>query len=412
MHVCLVALNALPAIDPEVAGPIGGVETRAWQFARGLARQPATQVTLVVRHHRSREPFVREGVRVVPIIDRMYPVWQDVGTAIVREAGFPGVRLRQFHPRLLWQVPAAAIDRLIFGKRYATTRPDAAIQRIGGDIYMTFGVQTHSLRVIRSAEAIGRPTLLMLGSDGDLDPLFLRGTAGFDPYGTAAAVGRAIIREASRIVAQTPSQQQTLSRDFHRSAMVVRNPMDVPAWERGLATATMPEELAGADGYVLWVGRAEALHKRPQLCIALAEQCPALTFVMVLNPRDSAVEELVRRAAPGNVRIMRQVPFEQMPALFRQASVFLSTSSLEGFPNVFLQSAVSGVPIVSLEVGAEFLTAAEAGELCSGRSRGCGQCAERYVNLTAEQRAAGTKTSGYVIEHHGLERQSSMLRVC
>src|SRR5690606_10689364 len=65
-RVCMVALHALPAIDPSVARPVGGTETRAWTFARGLAQRECCDVSFVVRADRPREPFQQESVTIVP----------------------------------------------------------------------------------------------------------------------------------------------------------------------------------------------------------------------------------------------------------------------------------------------------------------------------------------------------------
>lgn len=409
MDVVLVALNALPAIDPAVPGPIGGIETRAWLFARGLAREPKVHVAVVVRSPQEPPRTEYDGVGVITLVDPMYPVWQSIGQSLSRRPRFPWVSLRRWDWRLVWQLPLAVIDRLRRGRAYSSDRADTRLSALRPDVYVTFGVQTHSATVIRSAREAGRPCVLFLGSDGDLDPLFEAGGSGRDPYGTEAATGRFILQSADAVIVQTEHQQELLRERFGRESTLIRNPIDVAAWDAGMQRPADPTVIGGWERYVLWVGRAEDLHKRPQLCLELARRCPAVRFLMILNPRDAAVEARIRREAPSNVRIVPRVPAEQMPSLFARAAAFLSTSQLEGFPNVFLQAALSGVPIVSLEVGAEFLRESGAGTNCDGDLETACQALDALWSTSARDSSRIAHVRSYVIARHALAEQSHRL---
>lgn len=411
MQVCLVALNAYPAIDPQVPGPIGGIETRSWMLARGLATRPEMQVQFVIRHHASARQPVDDGVELITLVDPLYPHWQKLGHSLERRGGFPWVRVKRFDPRLLWLIPRLALDRLIRGRVYAADSPDQRLIDLSPDVYATFGVQTHSAVVIRSAHAAGRSAVLFLGSDGDLDPLFEPGGIGVDPYGTRADVGRFILQSADLIIAQTPDQQLRLKSAFGLESRLLPNPIDVGAWDAGRSLPLDSQYATGLDRYVLWVGRAEEVHKRPQVCLTIAEACPDVKFLLVMNPRDSVVESRIRAAAPPNVRIVDRVPFPQMPALFAKAAAFLSTSRLEGFPNVFLQAAASGTPIVSLEVGNEFLRTARAGVCTHGNRAAAAETVTRIWNRQPLTEVDFASARAFVLEHHDLPTQIDRLLV-
>lgn len=407
MRFCLTALNAYPVVDPLAEGPIGGVETRAWLLARGLARQSDLAVQFVVRYHQPLRLSRVEGVELVPLIDPLYPLWQTFGTCVERTAAFPWIRLRRWDWRLAWRLPRLAVDRLIRGRVYASDRPDPRLIQLQSDVYGTFGVQTHSAVVIRSAHAARRPAVLFLGSDGDLDPIFEAGGAARDPYGTRADVGRFILQTADLIIAQTEDQQRRVRDRFGRQAEVLPNPIDVDEWEAALRQSPEASVAAGLDRYVLWVGRAEAVHKRPQLCLEVARLCPDVSFLMILNPREAGVEEEIRRTAPANVRIVDRVPVPQMPAVFRRAALLLNTSRLEGFPNVFLQAALSGAPIASLEVGEEFLRSSGAGECFHGHVDALAAAVKQWWSHPPTTGAASA--ARYVRERHGLAEQAARL---
>jgi len=409
VHICLVALNAYPAIDPLVAGPIGGIETRSWMIARGLAARSGIDVQFVLRHHTQPRQLEYDGVRLVPLVDPLYGVWQSAAQAVERRTGFPWVRIKRWSPRLLWQLPRLAVDRLRRGRVYAADAPDSRLVAVGADVYATFGVQTHSSVVIRSAHEAGRPAILFLGSDGDLDSMFKPGGTGVDPYGTRAEVGRDILQSADVIVAQTESQQHRLRDLFGRESVLIRNPIDVAAWDREMQSPIDEFAVSGLERYVLWVGRAEELHKRPQLCLELARRCPEVQFLMILNPRDPAVETKIRATAPGNVRIVERIPFPQMPAIYTRAALLLNTSQLEGFPNVFLQASLSRIPIVSLEVGNEYLSEARAGRCSDGDLTAAAEFIRNDWSGGANDRFDADRARTYVTQRHAIDTQIDRL---
>jgi hypothetical protein len=376
LRACLVALNAYPVLEPDLARGVGGIETRAWMFARGLTRYAGAHVQFVVRHTRPPRRDTVEGVRIVPLIDRLFEMRAAVGMCVSRRAGFPWLKVHRWPPSLFWQLPIIAAERALRGGARDPWQPDPRLSAIDADVFCTFGVQTHSATVIESARASGIPAVLMLGSDGDLDPEYTPDSSFVSPYGDRGDVCWRILQEADAIVAQTVEQQQTLRERFGRESVVLANPIDVEEWDAGLSQQPQAEDTAGLQRYALWIGRADAVHKRPQLCVELARLCPEIPFLLVMNPRDRELEVRLRGAAPSNVRFVSSVPFSRMPAVFSKAAMLVNTSLLEGFPNTFLQAGLSRVPIASLQVGERFL-----GEL------GCGV----FANGDQDRLVAGVK---------------------
>lgn len=409
LRVCIVALHALPAIDPGLNRPVGGTETRAWTFARGLVQTGQCDVSFFVRADRPRRGFLAAGVSVVPRVDRLYGLYESVGRCVERSPDFPKVRLRNWEWPLLWRVPLLAACRMVGAGTGSPWTPERCFMNHEADIFCTFGVQANSARVIASAQATGRPAVLMIGSDGDLDARYQAGSDYVSPYGDVAGVCHQILHRADEIVVQTPEQQRLLADRFGRTGPIIANPIDLAEWDRG-RNAPVPEEITGGlNRYALWIGRAESLHKRPETLLEIARLCPAVDFLMIMNPRDRTVEKRVYDLRPPNVRIVPQVPFDLIPAVFNRSAVFVSTSALEGFPNVFLQAAASGVPIASLHVGDRFLQAA-----------GCGECSQGDVpRLAAYIRSlwdrspdldhSATDARAYVAAEHGLSVQSVRL---
>ncbi|MEZ6145758.1 MAG: glycosyltransferase family 4 protein [Planctomycetaceae bacterium] len=409
MRVCVVALHALPAIDVSLNRPVGGTETRAWTFARGLAATGDVKVRFVVRADRPREPFRQENVDVIPMRDRLYSLYESVGRCIEKSPSFPGLRLRRWDWKLIWQVPILAICRLIEGKRRDPWRVDPFYVDQPVDLFCTFGVQANSARVIAAAHASGRKTVLVIGSDGDLDERYTAGSTYVSPYGDVGGVCYDILQRTDAIIAQTDIQQRWLLERFGRESTVIPNPIDLDRWDEQLQSEIPAEMTGGLDRYVLWVGRAESEHKRPELLLEVARLCPDVEFLMILNPRDRTVEERIQSEAPSNVKIVPKVPFDRMPAVFERAAVFVSTSSLEGFPNVFLQAAATGVPIASLEVCREFLESSRAGLWTDGDMTKLADFIRSNWRNRSEAREIGTCGRSYVADNHGLRTQADRL---
>ena len=409
IKVCCLAYDAYPAIEPGAAGLFGGTETRAWDFARGLATQPDVQVSFVVRR---REPLLRDeyaGVQILRRVDRLYHHRFAVAQQLELKRGWPPIRVRRWSPQLLWQVPLLAAVELPRRRHRHTPRPDRFLRAVSADVFCCFGVGKNSADAIATAQATGRASVLMLGSDGDLDPRFTATSQHKTMFRESGRVCYYALTHADAIVAQTVQQQDWLRDRFGRSSTVIANPIDLAAWDTGIRTAPPLPELAGLTNYALWIGRADADSKRPLLCVEIARRCPETPFVLILNPRDAEVERQVRATAPPNVHIVSRVPFAQMPAVFRAAAVFVNTSAFEGFPNVFLQACASGVPIASVEVGSDFLDKAGCGHCAAGDPN---QLADFICRLTGKpdfRKQLGDAGRRYVTQHHALPARAAEL---
>ncbi|MEZ6056181.1 MAG: glycosyltransferase family 4 protein [Planctomycetaceae bacterium] len=408
MQVCFVALNALPAIDPTIPGPIGGIETRSWTLARSIAQSPDVELRFAIRHHGRVRTTHYSGVTIVPMIDRLLSLRHAVATRVDVVPTFPFLKLKQWSWNLLWQMPLLAICRPFKPRPPATPQPLPALRNLPTDLFCTFGVQSTSAQVVATGRAIGKPVVLMLGSDGDLHPLFQQETDERDQYGTSGRIGRYTLLNADLIVVQSATQQKRLRDEFSRDSLLIENPIDVPRWQAGLQQPVDPHMTRGLDRYVLWVGRSDTGPKRPEECLEIARRCPNVHFLMVLNPYDPIVERHIHQTAPPNVRIIERVPFEEMPKLFKQAAIFLNTSSFEGFPNTFLQSAITGIPVGSLVVMGDYLREIDLGFCADGDLDALAQFVQQSWDTPREAERVDAVRQR-VIERHALARQSQKL---
>lgn len=401
LRVAFLAYHAYPVIEPAAEGVFGGTETRAWTLARALARRTDLAVSLVVYARRPIRQPVCQGVRIVRRHEPLYWVRQAVGRHVEILGRFPWVRFRSFSPGLLWQMPLCAVLRA-FRCPPDPCRPDQFLQGLEADVLLGFGVHRQSAAAVATAKATGRRSVVFLGADSDLDPRYTPDSTYVSPYGERGAVCWYALHHADRIVVQTAWQQATLAERFGREALRLPNPIDLEAWDASQASEPSPPAVPHLPRYALWVGRADSFHKRPLLCLDVARRCPEVPFLLVVNPREPAVEEQLRRQRPGNVRLVERVPFADMPRVFRRAGVYVNTSApgYEGFPNVFLQAAASRVPIASLELDADFVSRSGAGRVAGGDVQRLAEFVRRMWHHPAEASAVGQQGRRFVQQHH------------
>ncbi len=369
MRVCFVCHHAYPLFDARFRAPIGGAETHAWMLATGLSRQPGFEVHFVVQAPLWFRRKQMAGITVWNLGDVFDPQRRFVSDHVEVLGRRPWLRVRKWKPSLVWKIPLLAGVRLFRGRSRPPLEAHPVYDRIAAEVVCCFGVSRHAATAIASARRQGAKTLLFLESNNDLDERFTAGSNYITPYGETGEVCHYVLESADRIIAQTAHQQELLLQRRGRTAERLPNAIDLAWWDRMSQTNSRVLQEHGISGpYALWIGRADRFHKRPDLGLELARKCPAVPFVMILNPGDAEIERRIRADAPANVSIVPRVPFEDMPAVFAGAAVYLSTGSkhYEGSPNVFLQSAASGVPVLSLEVSTEVLEESGCGKTADG----------------------------------------------
>ncbi|MES1263844.1 MAG: glycosyltransferase family 4 protein, partial [Peristeroidobacter soli] len=233
--------------------------------------------------------------------------------AHTRGGGIPGLRF--FHPR--------------------ATRLLSALIAADADVYYQSPAGAYTGITAWFCRATGRQFIFRVASDSDCEKehgriQFWRDRKLYN-YG---------LHRADFVAAQTDFQAQLL-RENHGIESAVLNMMVEPP-RNGL-----PVE---KDIDVLWLSNLRAL-KRPELALELARQLPRVNFVLAGGPMPGGETyfEDVRAAAARlpNVTMHGSVRYADSGTLFDRAKIFLNTSSIEGFPNTFLQAWIRGVPVVS-----------------------------------------------------------------
>lgn len=356
MRVCFVAENAWPVVSKRSKLPFGGMETQAWAFARCLQQMNCCEVSFAVS---SPERFREETHAGISVFNRrafFEHVRRQVSQHCVIQHSWPPLRIRRWSKSLLWQLPLLLLRRL-FGSADDESQSIAAFYAdLPVDIVIAFGVSSLTTRIVEAARASGKRTVISCASNDDLRSEYRSDSEYVNAYGDSGPVLARGLLAADRVFVQTPWQQKIAAANLKLKAAVLPNPVD-EEWQRwaGQSEYLLADLVRRypqlSKNFVLWTGRTERFHKRPEMAFDVARRLPHHQFVMVLNVTDPVYAKELDLKRPLNILVLPAMPHAQFVALMSRATAFLSTGSrqYEGFPNVFLQAGMLGVPVVSAD---------------------------------------------------------------
>lgn len=155
---------------------------------------------------------------------------------------------------------------------------------------------------------------------------------------------------------------------------------------------------------VLWVSRFKDI-KQPDLVVKLAEDLPAIEFVMVGGANDIELYNSIEQKAKelDNVSFEGYVPHAEIGQYYKKADVFLNTAKEEGFPNTFLEAWAYNTPVISLNANPDkIITENEIGFVANGSLENAREMLKKCNidgGLTEKMGKQGQK---YVLTHHDI----------
>jgi glycosyltransferase involved in cell wall biosynthesis len=310
--ICIVALDIVPYYLDEQNARYGGAEVQSAALAQAFASRGA-DVSLVVKNLPLNTPLPFPARNAY---DSNHGVW--------------GIRF--FHPRLS-------------GTWRALARADADIyyQHCAG---MITGVTALFCRQKRRTFVFGA------GSDSDFSfaDLLIPGLRDKILYSLG-------LKLADGVVAQNHLQRELCLKRFNKPARVIPMVID------------MDDSVEVRSGEkVLWVGALREV-KGPELFLQLAQKIPEREFVLVGGPIESehAYSETIKRKAAGipNLVCTGRIPHEEVIQYIQSSAILVNTSSVEGFPNVYLEAWKFGVPVISLTDVDGLIAGEGVGAICS-----------------------------------------------
>jgi glycosyltransferase involved in cell wall biosynthesis len=227
------------------------------------------------------------------------------------------------------------------------------------------------------------------------DPhLFSSGIKSTGPY---KRLNRYAISRADAVIAQNSHQHDLATRrldtDIYKIPNCYRvNPVDPIDWEYD-------------SPVVFWAARFQPW-KQPEIVAELAEALPDVTFVMAGAPGDKETYAQLETRAESieNLHMLGHVPLEEIDRYFAAASIFLNTSSKEGFPNTFLQAWAHETPVASLEVDPNsILTNEEIGIIAKGSETELRERLRKLLDDDEQRAELGQASKEYLEKNHTVE---------
>ena len=399
--------NALPVVDPTVQTHFGGLETSAWLTAKGLATTFNLDVTLLVRGFRKRPTTVIDNVRVHTQAAPLELIRNSLEGKCQVTTNFPWLKLSHWDSSLLWKIPLLAGLRPFKQKDSCPEVVDELV-RLQQDIVCLFGVSNVAATAIQAMQEQNEKTFLFIQSNGGLNQRFITDDSYVDEYGLNAMDARYALKHADQVITQTRYQQNILKERFGVDSQVAGNPFDLDVWNSNVqGDIELPAVL---DRYVLWIGRSDRHHKRPLSFLEAARRCPEVKFLMLLNHGDPNIREEIERHCPENVTIINHISYAKMPLVFDRCEALVVTGSVEfeGLPNVVLQAAATGKPVLGLDYIPEPFEAV-GGAIVSGSVEQLAVDIQRCWNDDKFAAELGKKGQQYMSTHGNLPAYSKRI---
>lgn len=141
------------------------------------------------------------------------------------------------------------------------------------------------------------------------------------------------------VLFQTAHQQKLFLKNFVREGHIVSN---------SIIINTLKDSIK--ENIILWVGNFRSV-KQPELFISIAKslcKCQGWRFVMIGQPDDSNLALLKEMDDEPCFSFLGSLSYAETLNWFSKSKVYVNTSSVEGFPNTFIQSWLSRCLVLSL----------------------------------------------------------------
>lgn len=304
MKICFVAHFAYGALAREESGHIGGVEHQVTMMARWFAEKGHT-VSLITWDEGYEDGQVIDGVRLIKLCRR--------------NAGVP--MLRFFVPR--W-------SSLI-----------AALSKADADVYYHNCAEYVTGQVAYWCKNNNKQFIYSVASDPDCEP----DLPTLESW-REKKLYRYGLLNADKVIVQTMAQQKALKVGFGVESVVIGMPCD------GVSSEKLSEILLARKSNpfrVIWIGRMDPV-KRPEFYLRVAESLPNIQFDLIGGYDQDAEysnDILQKGKLLNNVKVHGRIAKENIGRFYEEGAVLCCTSTIEGFPNTFLEAWSYGLPIFS-----------------------------------------------------------------
>lgn len=211
------------------------------------------------------------------------------------------------------------------------------LSKIAADVHL-IKVPRDLLLVLGLFCRMFRKKLIFIGQiDTDVDPAFLKKSSNVLSYWFF----RIGMKWTDYVVAQNEKQKKGFAETYRKRTRIIKNITTLPAMDK-----------IRKEEYILWVGNSLP-KKQPEKFLELAKSLPEYKFKMIMSLTSQASDDSFIRdklSDTPNLDYLGFIPFSKIAEYYQKASIFVSTSLREGFPNTFLQAWQHRCPVVSIHV--------------------------------------------------------------
>lgn len=299
--ICFCAFNAYPLLCKRKIETIGGAELQQVLLGEELCKR-GYEVIFIVSDYGQEPIEIIDGIKVIKALEVGY-------ASLVNKPWIHAI--------------SQVFDA--FNKANA----DVYYQRCGS--YYTGIVSLFCM-------LMNKRFIYQLGSDMDADINYIKAMKYHHRL-----LYRFGVLHADHIIAQSIYQQKMVKKIFKRDSLVIKNLHPIKSLEQKKSTTPI----------ILWVGTIKPEWKQPELFLKLAKMIPEAKFQIIGGPsKDKGFYDKIRLEAKEikNLEFVGFVQLSEIENFFNNATIFVNTSSIEGFPNTFLQAWAACMPVVSLNV--------------------------------------------------------------
>lgn len=151
------------------------------------------------------------------------------------------------------------------------------------------------------------------------------------------------IKLAHKIIVQNKFQKELTEKRFKKKCVLIKNPITI-------CNNTL---INNEKKTILWVGTIRNV-KQPEIFLKIAKEFPDINFIMIGGEYlyEKEVFKNIKNESETitNLKFLGFVPHHEIQKYYKNASIFINTSKIEGFPNTFLEAWVNYTPVISLNV--------------------------------------------------------------
>lgn len=299
--ICFYAFNTYPLLSQVNLGFTGGAELQQVLTGKELAKN-GYAVSFVVYDHGQKPLEIIGGIKIYKTLPREYVL--------------SGVKSVYHAIKSVWN----------------------ALKQADADIYYQCSAGRDMGFTALFCLLKKKKFIYGLVSNMDVDGTFIKNAKLY-----ARILYKFGLKRADGIIAQTEYQQELLKKNFNKDSIIIKNPFPVEKQKK----------IKREPPIVLWVGTIKPEWKQPEVFLNLAKKIPDGKFQMVGG--GSANKQFYNKIKEEaekipNLEFVGFVPYHEVNKYFNNASIFVNTSTVEGFSNTFLQAWVAYTPVVSLNV--------------------------------------------------------------